>query len=348
VAEMRLTLMRLINDREDQNDNPYHHRRFRYEKVQKERKENKVVSMKRATDKRVHLQTGFPSLIAMLGYISILCGGDINEIKLSSSTLPWFEEWYVFFEFLHGRSSPRWADMADKYNLSEVTLRKVFNKKIKLALTARQQWPSYVSMLEDELFRKENRWEAYNGRRVVMYDNTNIKMNQPSCAEAQRATYSLYYSGNVGKGAVYVQPCGWIGCNDIWSGAVSDSYYMQHSDVFPMLNNYLRSCSNETDVTRNIPFTIILDRGYRITLDAMRMGGHFVLQPIFANTADQQFTTEENHVSSTVATDRAGNERAVKYEKISHKIKYGLQTNQSSERLCDMWLVWGFQTNFMY
>jgi hypothetical protein len=124
---------------------------------------------------------------------------------------------------------------------------------------------------------------------------------------------------------------------------------MQHSEVFPTLNDFLRtSVNHEHDVSRNITFTIVLDRGYRITLDAMRRGGHFVLQPIFVNDADQQFTTEQVLHTSTVAKDRAGNERAVRYSKTSHKIKHGLQTNQSPARLCDIWLTWGFQVNFMY
>jgi hypothetical protein len=104
-------------------------------------------------------------------------------------------------------------DMADKYNVSESTIRKVHDSKMKHV--ARQQWPKYVSLQEDETYRNKSKWSAYDGKRVVMYDNTNIKINQPSCAEAQCATYLLYYSGNFGKGAVYIQPCGWIGCNEI-------------------------------------------------------------------------------------------------------------------------------------
>ena len=33
---------------------------------------------------------------------------------------------------------------------------------------------------------------AYSGKQVVMYDNTNIKVRQPSNADAQRSTYSQH------------------------------------------------------------------------------------------------------------------------------------------------------------
>jgi hypothetical protein len=51
-------------------------------------------------------------------------------------------------------------------------------------------------------------------------------------AEAQRNTYSLYYGGNVGKGGVYIQPCGWMGTHDLWMGSVSDTEYMLKSKAF--------------------------------------------------------------------------------------------------------------------
>jgi hypothetical protein len=95
--------------------------------------------------------------------------------------------------------------------------------------------------------------------------------------------------GNIGKGAVHIQPCGWMGCNELWSGGVSDTTYMQEGDVFPDLNKYLLNSPLETEETHNIKFTIILDRGYCVTIDALNMGGHYVLQPIFASP-DEQFT----------------------------------------------------------
>jgi hypothetical protein len=353
-AEMRLTLMQMCNNMDDdtstdgngETDNQQ--RRLGIIEISRVLKVNKVVvRLDDLNDFIVHAQTGFVSKVAMLGYIAILCKGDINEITTSSTTLTWFEEYYLFFEVLYGRSLSRWVDAVIKYRVSDVTLRKIYDKIMKKALKARLEWPRYVSINEDETYRKENRWDAYIGQRVIMFDNTNIGIKQPSDAEAQRATYSVYYSGNVSKGAVHIQPCGWIGSNELWSGGVSDSYYMLHGEVFPTLNEYLRTSPLETEHTRDIKFTIILDRGYRVSLEAMNKGGHFVLQPIFA-LADRKFNSSEVLHTSTVSSDRAGNERAVKYLKISDFMSKGLLYNESAVRLCDTWLAWGFQVNFMY
>jgi hypothetical protein len=209
----------------------------------------------------------------------------------------------------------------------------------------RERWPRYATKKEDELYRKQDgKWDAYVGKRVVMFDNTNIIIKKPGNAEAQRSTYSVYYAGNVGKGAIFIQPCGWMGSHEVWTGGVSDTMYMQRGKVFETLNEFINTYDKEE---AHIPFTIILDKGYRIVLDAFNAGGHFTLQPIFAE-GDRHFTEWETLVISTVATDRSGNERAVRYLKISDYIKTGLITDEDVNGLCDTWLTWGFQVNFMY
>jgi hypothetical protein len=138
-----------------------------------------------------------------------------------------------------------------------------------------------------------------------------------------------------------------MGSHEVWSGGVSDTHYMQHSEVFKSFNEYLLTSPFEDDATRDIHFTLMLDRGYRVTIKAHNEGGHYVLQPIFSDV-DRQFTTEETHISSTVATDRSGNERAVKYLKHSDHITKGLRGNACSNRLSNTGLGWGYQVNFMY
>jgi hypothetical protein len=305
------------------------------------------IQMESLDDAKIKYQTGFPSLLALLSFIAIACQGDINTITTSSSELTWFEERYLFIETIYGRTMLRWIDAKFKYNMSCSTLRDVYDRKLELIKRVRRQWPTYASLDEDETYRKDFKWEAYLGRRVVMYDNTNIRMMQPSDAETQRVTYSLYYSGNVGKGAVFIQPCGWMGSHEIWTGGVSDTHYMQNAKVFDCLNRYLRTSDLEDDVSRSLEITIILDRGYRITADALASGGHYTLQPIFA-PSERQFNTVQTSLSSSVATDRSGNERAVRYLKISEYISRGRLCAESPVRLSETWLVWGFQVNFMY
>ena len=72
-----------------------------------------------------------------------------------------------------------------------------------------------------------------------------------------------------------------------------------------------------------------------------------MLQLKFAKN-EERFSTSETLLTENVATDRAGNERAVRYAKHSDYISIGLLSNESVETLCDVWLAWSFQTNFMY
>jgi hypothetical protein len=138
-----------------------------------------------------------------------------------------------------------------------------------------------------------------------------------------------------------------MGSHKLWTGGVSDTHYMLKSKILDSLNNYILTSPYEDDETRQVKFTVLLDRGYRVTSEAVHEGGHNVIQPVFTNS-DRQFLTIETLITSTVADDRSGNERAVRYLKISDNIKRGLLSAESAKRLCDTWLAWGFQVNFMY
>ena len=117
-----------------------------------------------------------------------------------------------------------------------------------------------------------------------------------------------------------------MGTHELWEGNVSDSEYMVESGVFPALNNFINKHDEEKSGTR---FTIVLDKGYRITSEAWKNGCHIVLQPTFAKSG-QRFTSCETLLTASVATDRAGNERAVRYVKNSDYIAKGT----SKQRVC--------------
>ena len=108
----------------------------------------------------------------------------------------------------------------------------VFDKKLSLVLSCRASWPKYVSYEEDANFRNDEWDEKYEGKRVIMWDDTNIDFQfKPSDSEEQRITYSHYYGGNVGKGGVFLQLCGWIGVEHLWVGTTSDTHYQENSGI---------------------------------------------------------------------------------------------------------------------
>jgi hypothetical protein len=210
----------------------------------------------------------------------------------------------------------------------------------------RDAWGIYVTYREDKLFRQP-KWETEFGlHRLVMWDNTNIPLRfMPTDAEAQRNTYSQYYSGNVGKGGVFIQPCGWMGTHELWMGAVSDSEYMLRSGIFQRQHQYL---GKYDPLSSHVTWLNMLDRGYRnLGGFAFENGRQTVVQPAFSRV-DDRFTTYETLRSSSVASIRGGKERAVKQAKSSKYVASGLQPNDSCTRLCNVWESWGFQLNFMF
>jgi hypothetical protein len=152
-----------------------------------------------------------------------------------------------------------------------------------------QRWPRFVTQHEDISFRKQKWNDFYFDKRIIMWDNTNVPITfKPSVFDVQRKTYAQYYAGNVAKGAVFIQPCGWIGSHELWVGSISDSEYMIKSEVLQIQQQYLQLY----DAQPKIPFTMILDKGYRITASAWGIAGTFVLQPSFARS-DKKFLAKK-------------------------------------------------------
>jgi DDE superfamily endonuclease len=195
------------------------------------------------------------------------------------------------------------------------------------------------------LLRDSIKWKHYNRERVIMWDNTDVPFKfKPSASDNQRKSYSAYYAGNVAKGGVFIQPCGWMGTHELWEGSVSDSHYLEKSGILLMQQTYLLKTDEKTSDTT---WMIILDKEYRVTETAWNEGQQLVLQPSFSRS-DQKFTAHETLLIAAITTDRSANERAVKLSKASAFVSSGLHPNENPQRLADVWLAWGFMCNFRY
>ena len=213
-----------------------------------------------------------------------------------------------------------------------------------MVLDARKRWPRYATVVEDEKL-KGRKWKGkYNGKRVIFHDNTGIPLFKPNDAYKQRLTYSSYYGGNVAKTGVHTQLCGWIGVMELYPGAIGDSEYFKSCKILDEQEAFERF-DHEGGPTVNV-----LDRGYRVTKAAWRYG-QFILQPTFMRS-DGKFTGNDTLRSSSIASDRSGNERAVRVVKLAKfYIKNCMYAGHKEEdliRMCDLWLCQGFQINFSH
>ena len=214
-----------------------------------------------------------------------------------------------------------------------------------MVLVCRESWPKYATYKEDCKLRKDKWNIRYDGMRVVLWDNTNISMLfKPSNPQLQRITFSNYYSENCAKGGGFIQLCGWMGTHNLWVGASSDTMYLNKSDILKYQDEFSRK---DLVDGKHIPFSTILDKGYRSTLAAWMAGCQLILQPDFKKS-DKKFRREETISSAGIATDRSGNERGVKYSKYSGILARGMTAKNDFAMIDDIWLAWSFQTNFMY
>ncbi len=298
-------------------------------------------------NEEVKRRTGFTSFEHLLSYIVILCNGDLDKMAEKITSLTWLEEWFFFFEFVWGRSITRWVDAAAEYktNKKRDLLTLIFRTKLKHAKMCRSSWPKYVSFKEDHMLTKQKWADKFKGTRVIMWDDTNVMLlYKPGGADEQSITFSLYYGGNCAKGGVFLQLCGWIGVAPLWVGATSDSHYQEKTNIFRIQQAFAEQDKVDGEV---IPFTNILDKGYRVNLPAWRAGKQLIIQPTF-KTSDKKFSGRQTIHTADVATTRSGNERAVNRCKQSGFIKRGMHQRTKGATMDDVWLTWSFQTNFMY
>lgn len=261
------------------------------------------------------------------------------------SNLSWFEEWMLYFEWLWGRRAVSFEVLRMNYrDLDIKKITKVYDAKLRIVNDCRERFPAFATMNEDESLKSENWMDCYKGKRAIMWDMTDLPIAKPSDAEMQSNTHSSYYGGNVAKGGIALQQCGWIRVSELWQGGITDTDYIVRAGILVMQNHFVET----HDVgSRNVKFLNIVDKGFRITSAAWAAGNQTVLQPHFAKS-DSKFTGAQTLYSASVASDRGGNERAVRLSKMSGYLSRGLPQHCSVNRFCDSWPAWGFQTNFMY
>ena len=246
----------------------------------------------------------------------------------------------------------RWKDAEAQNNtgITDQTLRLVVDQKRQIVLDCREMWPKYASFEEDFALMKDRWKKRYAGKRDVFWDDTNISFNyKPSDADTQRMTYSAYYGENCAKAGVFVQLCGWGGANHLWAGGTSDTQYLNDSGILETQEIFSRNdlVDDGKGGRTKVPFTNILDKGYRSTVAAWQAGKQLVSQPDFKRS-DRKFRAVETISSAGIATDRSSNERQVNRCKMTGEVSRGLQPGRDYTRLDDAWLAFSFQVNFMF
>ena len=149
---------------------------------------------------------------------------------------------------------------------------------------------------------------------------------------------------NCVKGGVSYQLGGWITNENLWTGGVSDKRYNTDTKILEEQDEYSKKDLVEG---KEIPFTNVLDKGYRILLAAWQAGKQLVLQPDYKKS-DKKFSGKLVISSAIIAEDRSANERAVRLSKKCGYLNRGIHGKVDMKRFDNCWLAWGFQVNFMY
>ena len=146
----------------------------------------------------------------LLGFIFVVCEGDVDLMVNRFTSLTWLEEWFFYFEQTWGRSFTQWWQVSQFYTHGHRVMRDLFRFKLALVKRSRSRWPTWATYEEDKALRKpkwNTRLSESDGKklRLIFWDMTGIPTYKFEASDTQRVTYSKYYAGNCIKGAVAYQ-----------------------------------------------------------------------------------------------------------------------------------------------
>ena len=141
----------------------------------------------------------------MIAYIVIVCNGDFDRMKERRSSLTWFEEWILYFEWKVDQTARRQIDIEHTWGIMHQQINDVKDHKLALEMSAMASWPRFASFDEDASLRKKDKWSRYDGYRPIIWDMTNATTHAFSDTSIQRVTYSEYYAENYFKAGIFCQ-----------------------------------------------------------------------------------------------------------------------------------------------
>jgi len=82
----------------------------------------------------VKRRTGFGSALELIAYVVTVCNGDVDRIRQRKSSMTWFEEWFLYFEWSYGQTNQRQVDMEKEWDMRNHRLNETIDCKLALAV----------------------------------------------------------------------------------------------------------------------------------------------------------------------------------------------------------------------
>ena len=101
------------------------------------------------SDIKVKQRTGFGGPIDMMVYTIIICNGDMEKVSQRSTSMTWFEEWLMYYEWTYGQTCRRNIDMEYTWDDHICNINPVKDDKAVIEMAALKSWPRFALFEED-------------------------------------------------------------------------------------------------------------------------------------------------------------------------------------------------------
>ncbi|XP_054931856.1 uncharacterized protein [Dermacentor andersoni] len=201
-------------------------------KQQKEEMEMSEASLREDPNK-VSFYTGLPNFVVLMAVFNLL---EKFVKHTPQNSLVKFQEFLVFLMKL--KLNLPYQDLAYRFNISESTVCRIFDKWLHVAfcrLKPLMSWPSRQAIRRT---MPQAFFESFGEKVAVIVDCFEIKLERPSSLQPRCQTWSQYKSSNTAKYLIGICPQGVITfISDGWGGRTPDKHITEHCGILDHLSH---------------------------------------------------------------------------------------------------------------
>ncbi|XP_077544728.1 uncharacterized protein LOC144157886 [Haemaphysalis longicornis] len=267
-----------------------------------------VVSRHSGSDYRTSCFTGYDSVKSCASAVKDLCGVAMDVFALLLCLLtaraerscdpPLCDKLLLFLMKL--KLGISYSSLAVLFSVSRTTASRHFNSILRSLSTATQKW-IYRPPTSVIKARLPESFKLHYPRYSMIIDCTEVRTEQPSTVEQQRALYSHYKGTYTVKFLVAITPCGTICFN-------SEAYGGRCSDAFITVNSGFLDLVEPGD-------TILADKGFPGIQAGLDEAEAVLVMPPFLH-GQGQFTENEVQETYNIAQVRIHVERMIQRIKL--------------------------------
>ena len=111
-------------------------------------------------------------MFSLLSFAVVVCNGGLVQMMQKESSMTWFEDWLLYFQWEWGRETTTLPLLKDFFKTSDSMICRVLRQKLNTVLEARKRLPRFVTLYEDVIQMSSWWLNTQGAKKVILWDDT--------------------------------------------------------------------------------------------------------------------------------------------------------------------------------